>query len=180
MKIIAFTGMPCSGKSVAVHIAKDKGIPVVRMGDAVWEETKRQGKTLNDKNVGDVANSMRKKHGMDIWAKRTVETIKAMKPSPTLVIDGIRNKEEIDYFRKILGNEFLIIAIDASDELRRKRALFRGRIDDSTEIKDLEQRDKREIKWGLKNVIALADIVLINNGSLQELQHQVTKVLQSM
>jgi dephospho-CoA kinase len=180
MRIIAFTGMPCSGKSVAVQIAKDKGIPVVRMGDMVWEETKRQGKPLNDKNVGEVANSMREKHGMDIWAKRSVKKITSMKKSPTLVIDGVRNKEEIDYFRKTLGNEFLIIAIDASDELRRKRALSRGRTDDSTKIKDLEERDRREIKWGLKNVIAFADIILTNNGSLEEFQQQVATVLQSI
>ena len=45
MKIIAFTGMPASGKSEAVQLAKDKGIPVIRMGDLVWEETRRQGQT---------------------------------------------------------------------------------------------------------------------------------------
>ena len=81
MKIIAFTGMPASGKSEAVQLAKDKGIPVIRMGDLVWEETKRQGKPLNDKNVGSVASNMRKEHGMDVWAKRTVEKIHSLKKS---------------------------------------------------------------------------------------------------
>ena len=61
MKILAFTGMPASGKSVAVEIAKEKNIPVIRMGDAVWFETKKQGLLLNDKNVGKVANDMREK-----------------------------------------------------------------------------------------------------------------------
>jgi len=180
MKIIAFTGMPCSGKSEAVQIAKDKGSPMVRMGDLVWEETKRQGKPLDDKNVGAVATSMREKHGMDIWARRTYEKIQSMKQSSCLVIDGVRNKEEIDYFRKKLGNEFLVIAIEAPDELRRKRALARKRTDDSTSLKDLEERDKREIKWGIKNVIALADIVLTNNGSLKDFQHHVTTVLHDL
>jgi dephospho-CoA kinase len=100
MKIIAFTGMPASGKSEAVVIAKDKGIPVIRMGDLVWEETQRQGKPLDDKNVGTVAEDMRKKHGMDIWARRTVEKISSLKQAPLLVIDGVRNMEEIDYFKK--------------------------------------------------------------------------------
>jgi dephospho-CoA kinase len=180
MKIIAFTGMPCSGKSIAVQIAKDKGIPVVRMGDQVWEETQRQGKPLNDKNVGDVANSMREKHGMDIWAKRTLEKISALEKSATLVIDGARNQEEIDYFRKKLGNEFLVIAIDAPDEVRRKRALARGRTDDSKEIKDLEERDRREIRWGLKNVIASADIVVSNEGSLEEFKEDMTLLLEDL
>jgi dephospho-CoA kinase len=118
MKIIAFTGMPASGKSEAVQLAKDKGIPVIRMGDMVWEETKRQGKPLDDKNVGEIAHSMREKHGMNIWAKRTVEKIHSLKKSPLLVIDGVRNMEEIEYFKKELGMDFLVIAIDAPDELR--------------------------------------------------------------
>ena len=180
MKIIAFTGMPASGKSEAVQRAKDKGIPVIRMGDMVWEETKRQGKPLDDKNVGEIAHSMREKHGMDIWAKRTVEKIHSLKKSPLLVIDGVRNMEEIEYFKKELGMNFLVIAIDAPDEVRRKRAISRGRIDDSQNLKDLEERDKREIRWGLQKVIANADIVIPNNGSLEGFKNQVLTVFKKL
>ena len=180
MKIIAFTGMPASGKSEAVQLAKDKGIPVIRMGDLVWEETKRQGKPLNDKNVGSVANSMRKEYGMDIWAKRTVEKIHSLKKSPHLVIDGVRNMEEIEYFKKNLGLDFFVIAIDAPDELRRKRAIARGRTDDSKDLKELEERDKREIHWGLQKVITDADIIIPNNGSLDQFQKQVLTVLNNL
>jgi dephospho-CoA kinase len=180
MKIIAFTGMPASGKSEAVHLAKEKGIPVIRIGDMVWEETKRQGKTLDDKNVGEVANNMRKKYGMDVWAKRTAEKINSLKKSPLFVIDGVRNMEEIEFFKKELGMNFLVIAIDAPDELRRKRAIARGRTDDSKNLKDLEERDRREIRWGLQKVIADADIVIPNNGSLDDLKKQVLTVLQQL
>jgi len=180
MKIIAFTGMPASGKSEAVQLAKDKGIPVIRMGDMVWEETKQQGKPLDDKNVGDVAHSMREKHGMDIWAKRTVEKIRSLKKSSLLVIDGVRNMEEIEYFKKELGMDFLAIAIDAPDELRRKRAILRGRTDDSKNPKDLEERDKREIRWGLQKVIANADIVISNKGSLEDFKKQVLTVFKKL
>jgi dephospho-CoA kinase len=180
MKIIAFTGMPASGKSEAVQLAKDKGIPVIRMGDLVWEETRRQGKPLDDKNVGNVASSMRKKYGMDIWAKRTVEKIYFLKKSPQLVIDGVRNMEEIEYFKKELGLDFFVVAIDASDKIRRKRAITRGRTDDSKNLKDLEERDKREILWGLQKVIANADIVIPNNGSLDQFKKQVLAVFDKL
>ena len=111
MKILAFTGMPCSGKSVAVQIAKQHHIPVIRMGDAVWEETKKQGLPLNDTHVGAIANDMRSKFGKDIWAKKTVEKITAMKKTDSLVIDGIRNSEEIDYFKKHLGVTLLSLLL---------------------------------------------------------------------
>jgi dephospho-CoA kinase len=180
MKIISFTGMPASGKSEAVQLAKDKGIPVIRMGDMVWDETKKQGRALDDKNVGEIANTMRQKHGMDIWAKRTVEKINSMKKSSLIVIDGVRNREEIEYFKKELGMDFLVIAIDAADELRRKRTLTRGRTDDSHNPRDLEERDKRELRWGLQTVITNADVMIPNNGSLKDFQKQVLTVLDAL
>ena len=137
-------------------------------------------KPLDDKNVGDVANNMRKKYGMDIWAKRTVEKIHSLKKSPHLIIDGVRNMEEIEYFKKKLGLDFLVVAIDASDELRRKRAIARGRTDDSKDLKDLEERDKREIRWGLQKVIADADIVILNNGSLDQFKKKVLTVFNKL
>jgi dephospho-CoA kinase len=176
MKILAFTGMPCSGKTEAVKIVKDMKIPVIRMGDMVWEETKKKGLELNDFNVGTVANEMRKAHGMDIWAKKTVEKIKTMNDISLLVIDGIRNIEEIYVFKKELGNNFFIIAVEASTETRRKRALSRNRKDDSKDIKDLEERDKRELGWGLGVVIASADIVISNEGSIAEFHEKIKDV----
>ena len=177
MKILAFTGMPCSGKTEAVEVAKEMDIPVIRMGDAVWGEVKHQGLELNDKNVGEVANNMREKHGKNIWAKRTLDKIKSLDETDVIVIDGIRNIEEIDMFKKEVGKDFIVIAITASDETRHKRVLNRGRQDDSTNIKDLEERDKRELRWGLGAVIAAADIVISNEGSIDEFRNKIRKTL---
>jgi dephospho-CoA kinase len=176
MKIIVFAGMPSSGKSEAVKIAKEMNIPVFRMGDMVWEETKKQGLEINDKNVGMIANNMRKEHGMDIWAKRTLKKIKTVKEKNLLVIDGVRNIEEIETFKKKLGKNFIVIAIVASDETRQKRFLKRGREDDSKDIQDLIDRDKRELNWGLGSVIASADIVIPNEGCLENFRNELTKI----
>ncbi len=180
MKIVAFTGMPCSGKSEAVRIAKDKGIQVIRMGDMIWAETKNQGLELNDKNVGEVANSMRDKYGKDIWAQRTVDKIKSLNKTDYIVIDGIRNVEEVIFFKKELSSDFIVIAINAPDELRKKRTLSRGRKDDSKDIKTIEERDKRELRWGIGEVIALADIVISNEGSIDKFRRLVKEFLQKL
>ena len=76
MRVIGFTGMPGSGKSEAMEVAKARSIPVVRMGDMIWEEVERQGLPRDAKHVGDVANAMRASHGKDVWARRTVERVK--------------------------------------------------------------------------------------------------------
>ena len=178
MKILAFTGMPFSGKSEAVKIAKEMGISVIRMGDMIWAETKKQGFEINDHNVGHVANDMRKVHGMDIWAIKTLEKIKTMENVSLLVIDGVRNIEEVETFEKELGKDFILVALEVPNETRYRRAMARGREDDSQDINLVKERDKRERSWGLDNVIASADIVVSNEGSIGEFQEKIKKMLQ--
>jgi len=180
MKIIVFTGMPYSGKSEAVKIAKDRGIQVIRMGEMIWEETRNQGLELNDKNVGEIANSMREKYGKDIWARRTSDAIKAKNKLNQIVIDGIRNMEEIEFFKKEFGTDIVIIAIDASDELRKNRSLNRKRKDDTINIQNFQERDKRELQWGLGDVIATADIIISNEGSIQDFRNRIKEVFQKL
>ena len=173
MKIIAFTGMPFSGKSEAVKIAKEMDIPVFRMGDLIWEEVKKQGLEINDENVGNIANNMRKKYGMGIWAIKTLELIISQKNQDIIVIDGIRNLEEIEIFKKKLGNDFILIAIDVADEIRYKRSLDRGRKDDSEDLKLVKKRDKREISWGIKKVISSADIFIKNEDTVEVFRNKI-------
>ena len=175
MKVIAFTGMPGSGKSEAVEIAKKLGINVIRMGDCVWDEVEKRGLKINDENVGRVADEMRKKHGMDIWARRTLEKIDRTRDK--IVIDGIRNIEEMDFFRKELGKDFLLVAIHASPETRYKRLLERKRDDDTLSVDKVKERDARELRWGLGILIALADVIIINEGSLEEFKTKVRELL---
>ena len=178
MKIIAFAGMPFSGKSEAVAIAKELDIPVIRMGDMVWEETRKQGYEINDANVGMVANNMRNIYGMEIWASRTINKIKEMENRECLIIDGIRNIEEIEFFQKKLGADFTVVGIEVSDETRHKRALSRGRADDSGDLEKIKERDKRELLWGLAKVIETADINISNEGTVEELRNKIKEVLE--
>jgi dephospho-CoA kinase len=180
MKIIAFAGMPCSGKSEAVDIAGEMNIPVIRMGDMVWEEVKNRGLTLDEKNVGAIADQMRRDFGMDIWARRTLNIISQRKKSKQIIIDGVRNIEEIDTFKKKLGKDFIIIAVTASDKTRQKRFSKRGREDDSLNVQDLKDRDKRELKWGLGTVIASADIIVPNEEGMEKFKEEIRNILNKM
>ena len=172
--------MPFSGKSEAVKIAKDKGIKVIRMGDIVWEEVKNRNLELTDKNVGFIANEMRKKYGKNIWAKKTIEKINSWKEKKSIVIDGVRNIEEIDIFKKELGKDFILIAIETSDKTRYNRAMRRDRKDDSKNIQKIKERDQRELGWGLGSLIASADIVVTNEGEISNLRKQIKEVLNDL
>ncbi len=174
MKVIAFTGMPCAGKSEAVVIAKQNDILVVRMGDLIWEETEKRGLSLDAKNVGFIADEMRKVHGNDIWAKRTVEKINSLSPKPdVLVIDGLRTSRELDFFKQNLDADFLVVAITASNQTRLKRFLSRNRSDDSSEKSEFVARDEREKSWGLIEAINKADISISNEAGFDEFKEKI-------
>ena len=176
--MLAFAGMPFSGKTEAVKIAKGMNIPAIRMGDMIWEEVRNRGLELSDKNVGTIASRMREKHGKDIWARRTLEKIKSIGEIESIVIDGVRNIEEIDVFKKNLGENFIVIAVEASDKTRQKRALTRSREDDSKDIQKIKDRDKRELSWGLGTAIASADTVVLNEGSIEGFRRQIREILE--
>ncbi|MEF8847537.1 MAG: AAA family ATPase [Candidatus Thermoplasmatota archaeon] len=176
-QIIAFTGMPFSGKTEAVKVGKNMGITVLRMGDLVWEEVERKNLELNSENVGRIATQMRKEYGKDIWAKKTLDKIKKLNQKELIIIDGIRNPEEVNFFKKEFNKHFVLIAIKSFDKQRYLRAVKRNRKDDSNDIKKIKQRDRREIKWGLKKVIEKADIKISNNKDLESFKNKVKNQL---
>ena len=170
MKVLILTGMPGSGKSTAVELARTTGIPVFRMGDTVWAEVRARGLELENEVVGKVANEMRDKHGPGIWAERTVELVRKARDASIIIIDGCRSRAEVEVFKREFGDDLSIIAIVAAQRTRFKRLKARSRADDIRTIEDLRARDRREARWGLEAVIKDADITIKNEGPVEELK----------
>jgi len=171
MQAIAFTGLPGSGKSEAVSIAEQQGWTVTRMGDEVRAEARRRGRELTDRQLGRIADELRRQEGMDIWARRSLPS-----NPDDVVIDGIRNIEEVEFFRGQLDS-FVLVAVHASPETRYQRLRERGRSDDAASLDELKQRDERELGWGIGGVVAMADVVVVNEGSLEELREKIAGLL---
>lgn len=167
--------MPGSGKSEAMSVAKERGYPVVRMGDLIWDEVEAQGLPRTPENVGKVANGMRESHGKDIWALRTVDRIRGT-AGTVVMIDGIRSNHEVEVFRRELAEEFLLVAIHTDPDERYERLTSRGRDDDADSVDGHKERDGRELNWGIARTIALADEMLVNAGSLKDF-HAATGLL---
>ena len=176
MRVLAFTGMPGAGKSVAVEVATKQGIPVLRMGDFIWEEVKRRGLPIDSGSVAEVAMQMRTDFGPGVWAEKTVDRIVHMHPEMA-VIDGVRSEAELEVFRHRLGHDFTLIAVHASRPTRMKRLLERNREDDVQDEGQFLARDERELGWGIGRVIALADVMLVNEDTMPDLASQVERVM---
>ncbi len=173
-RALCVTGMPGSGKEVFLEEASRKGLSVVRMGDVVREEADRLGIDLTDADVGGMATREREVHGSDIWARRTLERIR----TDRVVIDGLRSLEELDAFAARFRKDLVLVAVHASQATRYRRIAERARRDDITSEDAFRTRDRRELRWGLGGVIALADVVVVNEGDLAKFQAQAVAILE--
>lgn len=170
--------MPGAGKSEAVRVARERGFQVLRMGDAVWDEVRRRGLPLEADMVGSVADEMRATEGPDVWARRTLE--KVDRDAGLVVIDGIRSRAELDAFKRALGGNFVVVLISCPDHLRLTRVVAREREDDTVTVEAFRDRDRRELGWGLGDVIAAADILIDNTGSIADLRREVGELLREL
>jgi dephospho-CoA kinase len=73
-------------------------------------------------------------------------------------------------FRRAFGDELTVVAVHASPKTRYERMLKRRRTDDAGSIEAFQARDLRELGWGLGDVIATADVMLVNESSLEALR----------
>ncbi len=175
MKVIGIVGMPASGKGEVSRIARDLGIPVVVMGDAIRERVKEAGLLPTDANCGAIAGKLRADLGMDAIARITIPAIEA-RAAQVVLVDGIRGDYEVAAFKEHFP-DFTLIGIVSSFETRYRRLANRGRSDDSLTAEELRVRDERELGWGLGRALALADCRVVNEGTLEEFAVEVRALL---
>ncbi|WP_319506123.1 AAA family ATPase [uncultured Methanolobus sp.] len=175
-KILAFVGMPASGKSEASSVLRRKGITVINMGDVIREEVVRRGLEPTDANTGGVGTDLREKEGTDAVAIRCIPKIKDANED-FIGIDGVRSVAEVERFKEAFGDDFTLVSVDSPIELRFARVLARKRSDDMQDISALKIRDERELGWGMGEAMEIADIVVDNEGTLEEFREKIIGLL---
>lgn len=173
--IFSLVGMPGSGKSVAAELINQLGIPVLNMGDVIREEMQKRNIELTRENVGALTREIREREGMDVVARKCMEKITQI-TDEKLVIDGLRNIEEVQFFKTRLPN-FKIIYVAASAEIRYQRLRARGRVDDPANRDEFQERDDRELSFGIQKIIDIANFVVINQGDKEHLKAQLREII---
>lgn len=165
--MICVVGMPGSGKSIFVEEGKRFGFKVLNMGDFVRRETLRRGFPVEEH--GKVAKLLRKERGDSVVAKLVLEKIEDEKT----IVDGIRSLHEVEEFRKKL--EVFVVAIHSPPRVRFERLKARKREGDPESFDKFRERDFRELEFGIGNVIALADKMILNDKGLTEFREKCKK-----
>ncbi len=175
MRLIVVAGMPGAGKEEFLNVAADMGIPFIRMGDLVRELYPKRGEEDRDLTLGQFANIERERHGYNIWAKRALERMSGN----IYLIDGCRSMDEVQAYRS-LTDDVNIVAIHAPPKIRYDRLVKRQRDDAPKDTGEFDARDSREMGWGLADVIALSDHLIVNDGPLEKFREEAGAYLRSV
>lgn len=175
MTTILLAGMPGAGKEEFLNVARKEEYEIIRMGDVVREHAEQKGISFEDLSLGSFAHKERENHHEGIWADRTLCNITEDKT----IVDGVRSREEVSIFKSDLG-DLHIVAIHASPNTRFERLKERGREDAPQTWSEFNDRDNRELDWGLGRVIARADHMIINESSLKDFYGKVRELLKRL
>lgn len=173
--VIGVAGMPGAGKATLRGAAESMGLPVVIMGDEIRDETKRRGLEPTPENIGKVMLMLREEEGPASVAKRCIPKIEASH-SDIVLVDGLRSLHEVDEFKKRFAH-VSVVAVHSSPEARFQRLSKRKRSDDPEGWGVFYRRDLRELSVGQGDVVALADYMIVNEGSYDDFKARTNETL---
>ncbi|MEW5806164.1 MAG: AAA family ATPase [Acidobacteriota bacterium] len=173
--IVGLTGHNASGKGEVANYLVSKGYAYHSLSDVIREEARRRGLDCSRENLIDVGNDLRARYGPSILARRIRERLTGKD-----VVDSIRNPYEVMELRK--EKSFFLVGVDSKLELRFKRSLQRGRIGDGVSLKEFQDKEEKEnssnfLAQQLNECMKLADHIIFNNGTLEELHLKVNEFL---
>lgn len=179
--IIGITGAFGSGKSQSAEFLRSIGFARISLVQFLEEELKKQGvKKLTRKLLQDLGNLWREKYGAGILAQKALSLISKERIGKA-VVEGFRNRLEIEEFRKQGNFKLIGIVINRKIRFDRLKKLSRREKLSWELFNKLDNRDLGigEGEKGLQVAIclALSDIFIENNRSLDDLKNKIQNAL---
>jgi len=175
-KIIAVIGMCGSGKSEAVKFFTGHGYKRVYFGEVVMNEVNRLGLEVNEQNERKTRENLRREFGMGVMALKSLPVIEQFIEHNNIVVESLYSWEEFMILSAKFGSAFKLLTVYTTKELRYNR-LANRKIRPLTEEEAIS-RDVTEIENLDKGgPIAYTDYLVMNDGSLEELNRNLEKYL---
>jgi dephospho-CoA kinase len=179
MKVVAIAGMTGAGKSEVAKVFEEHGFKRVRFGDITDEELQKRGLESNEGNERYIRQQLREEHGLAAYAKLNLPRIDSALKSLNVVIDGLYSWEEYILLKDRYGENLRVLAVWAAPATRYAR--LASRTERPLTLEEAASRDKSEIENMNKGgPIAMADFVIVNEASLEELRKETERVLSTL
>lgn len=176
---VAVVGMACAGKSeVSGQLVTGYGFESIYFGQVVLDEIAARGLQPGPQSERQVREELRQAEGMDVMARRSLGSIHAAVDAGRKVcIDGLYSGAEWQLLTQQVG--LVTLAVHAPRWLRKQRAASRpGR---PLTASELDERDLTEVRRVDKATpIALADLHVVNDGTLEELAARIAALMKRL
>jgi len=166
--VVGLAGRIGSGKSVAGrYIARKYGGEIFRFSDVLSDILRRLGLECSRENYINLGSILRHGFGNGVIAEALRMDI-LRSGARVAVVDGVRYPEEVEMVRSFENS--LIIYIHAEEGVRYRRTVERGEKAEAGEsYEQFLLHDSAETERMLSEVRRMADAVIDNSGSVEEL-----------
>ncbi|MBN1282666.1 MAG: AAA family ATPase [Proteobacteria bacterium] len=179
--IIGLTGRNCSGKGEVAGFLKESGYEYHSLSDILREELAARGKKVTREALIAIGNEMRQAHGAGALAERTLAKLS---PEAHAIVDSIRNPVEVEVLRR--RRDFRLVSVEADPRVRFERMKGRGRESDPATFEQFLEYEARESRTPdpttqqLDLTAELADAVIRNDGTVEDLKGEIRRTMKSM
>ena len=187
--IIGVVGKIAAGKTTVAKFFEEKGFcrvscsePLIDLlthsvSDYSWiPELPEKAEPTREKLI-EFGKYLKDKYGGDILIRLAVDKKRHCK---NIVIDGIRSREEIEAVKRLGGK---VIYVDAKPEIRFERLVKRkaSKDKDIKSFEDFKEMDDAEERlYHTSKLKGLADYIIVNEGTLEELRRKVEGIIEEV
>jgi dCMP deaminase len=176
--IIGLTGRNGSGKTAVAEYLTSRGFQYYSLSDEIRREIRDRGLEITRDLLIKVGNELRGRFGPGVLAERV---LKVLESDHNYVVDSIRSPFEVDVLRR--RRDFTLLAVEADEGRRFERSRSRGRESAAQTLEQFIEEEARELDSNdpasqqLNETRRKADLVVTNNGTLEELHRQLDELL---
>lgn len=178
--LVGLTGRNASGKSTLVGWFSDKGLRSVSCSDSIRAWLRGQGVDTTREALIEGGRELRRRGGAGVLAEMLLEIL----DGEDAVVDSIRTPAEVEALRS--RGDFFLIEVRADEESRWLRMTARGRAGDPLEKETFLSQEAAEAKsddeagQALDATASLADITILNDGTIEDLEDKLESVWSSL
>ncbi|MEI7490650.1 MAG: AAA family ATPase [Bacteroidota bacterium] len=183
MVCIGITGTLGAGKGTVVeYLEKSRGFKHFSVRGFLLELIRLEGMLENRDSMFLLGNRLRMTYGPSYVVDCLYE--QAAGSGENCIIESIRTPGEASSLRA--KGDFYLLAIDAAPKVRFERIIERKSETDSVSFATFTQNEEREMTstdpnmQNIRECIRMADFVLTNNGSREELYAQLEEILKKI